>query len=39
MGTEGVYELRESDGSYTGSFASENIGLRLENAHFWNLSF
>ena len=38
IGTDGVYELRKSDGSYTGNFASENSGLRPGNAHFWNLS-
>ncbi len=38
MGTDGVYELRESDGSYTGNFVAQNSGLRPGNSYFWNLS-
>jgi hypothetical protein len=38
MGSDAFYELSESDGSYIGNFASENIGLRPGNAHFENLS-
>jgi hypothetical protein len=38
MGTDGVYELRESDGSYAGNFVGENSGLRPKNTYFWNLS-
>ena len=37
-GSDGVYELRESDGAYTGNFVGENGGLRPKNTYFWNLS-
>jgi hypothetical protein len=37
MGTDGVYELIDSDGAYTCNFASENSGLRPENAHYFRL--
>ena len=38
MGADGVYDLRERDVSYNLNSAGENIGLRLENAYFWNIS-
>jgi hypothetical protein len=31
---DGVYELRERDGSYNANFAGENSGLRPESSHF-----
>ena len=37
-GTDGVYELRECDGSYNGNFAGENGRLRPENTYFLNIS-
>jgi len=38
LGTDCLYEMRDSEGSYTGNFASENIVLGPENAHFGTLS-
>jgi len=38
MGADGVYELREREGSYNPNFVGENSSLRPENSYFWNIS-